>query len=255
MRAVATVATASALFTWSDPLHPAAIWGATAPLPVALFLGALFPLFGIRALRRSPDHQVLFLLYFLALIVFATVVYVGLLRHLGFAALLMIGLLWAQMEAGERLNAAARTWMALAALGGVWFAATALILPFSGAAALSEWATQTGSANKPWATTWGPLGVDYSSISGRPVFNLQKGCWTTYQRWSYGADKTVTDGDISAFAQATGGGFVLSPDRLKAVAGHRLAHIFTGAMSPETLYVYQVWSLGPARPKTLPTCP
>jgi hypothetical protein len=254
LRAAATLARASALFTWSDPLHPAAVWGAIPPLPIALVLGALFPLLGVRALSRNRDHQALFLLYFLALFVFGTVVYVAWLRHMGFAALLMIGLLWAQAEEGERLNAAAGAWMALAALGGVWFAATALVVPFSGAAALSEWATQTGSANKPWATTWGPIGVYYSSIAGRPIFNLQKGCWNTYQRWNYDTEKAVPDGEISAFAQATGGGYVVSPVRLAPVAGRRLERIFDGPMSQETLYVYQVWPEGPARPETLPAC-
>jgi hypothetical protein len=254
MRGVATLAKASALFTWSDPLHPAAVWGATAPLLVAVILGALFPVFGILALSPNRDHQALFLLYFLALFVFGTVVYVALLRHLGFAALLMIGLLWAQAEAGERLNAAARTWMALAALGGLWFAATALVVPFSGAAALSEWATQTGVANKPWATTWGPNGVYYSSIAGRPIFNLQKGCWNTYQRWNYDTEKAVSEADISAFAQATGGGYVVSPVRLDAVSGRRLERIFDGPMSQETLYVYQDWPVEQAPPKVLPVC-
>jgi hypothetical protein len=181
-------------------------------------------------------------------------VYVALLRHLGFAALLMIGLLWAQAEAGERLNVVARTWMALAALGGIWFAATALVLPFSAASALSDWTTRTGTVNKPWATTWGPVGVYYSSIGGRPTFNLQKGCWNTYQRWDYDTAKTVTNGDITAFAQATGGGYVLSPDQLKAVPGRRLERTFAGVMAGETVYVYRVWPIGPARPQVLPAC-
>jgi hypothetical protein len=255
LRALTTLVNASALITWSDPFHPAAVWGALPPVPAALVLGALFPLLSVWALRRNRGHQAVFLLFFLALFVFGTVVYVAWLRHMGFAALLMIGLLWAQAEAGERLNPAAWTWMGLAALGGVWFAATALVLPFSGAAALSEWATQTGSANKPWATTWGPVSVYYSSIAGRPIFNLQKGCWNTYQRWNYDTEKAVPDGDISAFAQATGGGYVVSPAVLAPLAGRRLERIFPGGMLQETLYVYRVWPVEPAPPKALATCP
>ena len=126
------------------------------PIPVAVGVGAIFPLVGVLALGRNRDHQGLFLLCFVALFVFGTLFYVGMLRHLGFAALLMIGLLWAQAEAGERLNGAARAWMALAALGGVWFAVTALVVPFSGGAALSDWARRTGSVNKPGAASLGP---------------------------------------------------------------------------------------------------
>jgi hypothetical protein len=255
LRAMGTLAKASTLLTWSDPLHPVAIWGAMTPTPVALVLGALFPLLGIRALSRNRDHQALFLLYFLALFAFGTVVYVAMLRHLGFAALFLVGLLWAQVEAGERLNAAAWTWMVLGTLGGVWFAVTALVVPFSGSAALSEWATQTGAADKPWATTWGPISVYYSGIAGRPIFNLEKGCWNTYLRWDQVSEKVVTNKDINTFAQATGGGYVLSPAPLRAAAGRQLEHSFDGPMLQEMLYVYRTWPVGPARAETLPTCP
>jgi hypothetical protein len=252
-RAVVTLAEASDLLTWSDPFRLTAVWEAVMPMPAALPLGALFPLVGILALRQNKSHIELFLLFFFTLFVFSATVYVAFLRHLGFVALLMIGLLWAQVEAGERLNAVARGWIALAALGGIWFAATALVVPFSGASALSEWATRTGTVNSPWATTLGPIGVYYSNIDGRPIFNLQKGCWNTYQRWNYTA-KTVTNGDITAFAQATGGGYVLSPEQLKALPGRQMERVFDGVMLGENIYVYRVWPIGPARPWALPTC-
>lgn len=254
VRGIVTLAKTSGLLTWSDPTHPVAVWGAVAPLAFALPLGALFPLVGVLALGRNRDHKILFLLCFMTIFAFGTLVYVALLRHLGFAALLMIGLLWAQVEAGERLNATARTWMALAAAGGVWFAVTALIIPFSGAAALSDWATRSGSVNMPWAATPGHAGVYYSTIAGRPTFNLQKGCWNTYQRWNYDPAKPVTDRDITAFAQATGGGYVVSGVQLGAAPGRRLEQVFSGEMSGETTYVYRVRPTGPVRLVALPDC-
>jgi len=252
-RGVVTLAEASDLLTWSDPFHLTAVWGAVMPMPAALPLGALFPLVGILALRQGKSHMELFLLFFFALFVFSAMVYVASLRHLGFTALLMIGLLWAQVEAGKHLNAVARAWMTLAALGGIWFAATALVLSFSGASALSEWATRTGTVNRPWATTMGPIGVYYSSIGGRPIFNLEKGCWNTYQRWNYTA-KTVTNGDITAFAQATGGGYVISPEQLSARPGRQMERVFDGVMLAEPIYVYHVWPVEQAPPKALPVC-
>ena len=254
VRALNSLAHASRLLLWSEPLRPAASWGTLVLTPAVCLVGALFPLVGCLALGRRRDHQALFSLCFLGLFVFGTVVYVGCLRHLGFAALLMLGLLWAQAEDGERLNAVARTWMAMAALAGVWFAVTALVLPFSGASALSEWATQTGRVNRPWAAAWGPMGLDFSGVTGRPTFNLQKGCWNTYQRWSYDTTKVVTNGDITAFAEATGGGYLVSPVQLKAAPGRQLERAFHGPMLAETIYVYHVWPLGPERPKPLPSC-
>lgn len=254
VRGMVTLAKTSGLLTWSDPTHPVAVWGAVTPLPFALTLGALFPLVGVLALGRNTDHKLLFLICFLTIFAFGTLVYVALLRHLGFAALLMIGLLWAQVEAGERLNATARAWMALAAIGGVWFAVTALFVPFSGAAALSTWAMRSGSVNMPWAASPGHAGVSYSAITGRPTFNLQKGCWNTYQRWNYDPAKPVTDKDITAFTQATGGGYLVGAVQLPAAPGRQLEQVFNGEMSGETTYVYRVRPTGSVRLVTLPNC-
>ncbi|HEY3696742.1 hypothetical protein [Phenylobacterium sp.] len=233
------------------PIDATPGWSTRTPALASITLGALPPLLGAVALRRNRLHVLLFLAFYAGLFAVSALVYTSFPRHFGLAAMLFIGLLWAQAEAGERLHPTAWAWLGIMAVGGAWFAASALVQPFSNARQLAAWIRSQGLEDQPWASMPGYHGLTLAAQLGRPSYNLQKGCRDTFQRWDYNPEAPMSDADLAArlgaFSQAVNGGYLLTDrPRLPVTDATKVAG-FAGGMFGQPLYVYRLAPGGPER--------
>jgi hypothetical protein len=243
-----------------------AVWLWSPPPPIDFALGILTPVLGVLALRRDWRLAATFLAFCLGLLFVSVAIYPIHVRHAGLIVVLLIGLLWIEKDrSGADPNIVARLWLAALAAGGIWIAGCSFFQPFSYARPLADWVRERKLADTPWAAFPGFLGSDLTGQFGRPTFNVQKGCWNTYQRWNYDYDDRPRGAALGQrledFAQAVGPAYLITDAPLDAGPNARtqLAATFSGAMFSGTdpnpqLRVYRI---DPARLilRTLPRCP
>jgi hypothetical protein len=227
-------------------------------LPLGVLIGLAALVYGGFALRQDRRFVLLYAGFALLLLTTATTVYMTSARHLGLLYILAVGFAWAKVEEGETLSWELRAWFATLAVAGLWTIAWQFTHPFSPAKPVATWARANGVLEKPW-TAWRPQnGLDFTSQTGRPTYNLLKGCWNTYQRWDYNPEVKVTEAElarrINGFATATGEAYMIASELPPGVRGQRLISVGKPKQVGSSLWVYYVPGLGSGSARELPRC-
>ena len=213
------------------------------PLPAAL-LGLVAGGLAIASTWRDRRASALVLLLFLAMTALSALVYTTYLRHVGVLVLLAIALEWMRVERWPKAVASPPFigWMAVSAACGLWAAGCALVIPFSYGQQEVDWIGAHGLRAAAWAAYPGYVGSDLSAATGRPTYNLQKGCLNSFIRWNTHAYDDVDD-DVLADRIARPGPFayVASDQDLGDIgAPLKLIGHFDRGMGDNDVYLYAV---------------
>ena len=226
--------------TWSM------FWGAMTPSPLGSFIAAAIPFAAMVILRKDLKLACLFMLLYVAMLFISTKFYLGYTRHFGVIYLCIVGLQWIHMERRKRMSQLFTLWMAIVAFSGIWTNMWISKVPFTPMKALGKAVLNHHLENKMWVAYPAWHSIDFSAYIGKPVYNLQKGCMDTWQRWNYHARDDLPVNEvmrrIKNYTMATGGEIYLisgnfRPDRYlgRDLHGSQIAY-FNGMMEGVSVY-------------------
>lgn len=209
--------------------------------------GLLTPIVGAAALIRSPRLCGLYLLFCASMLAIGILIYPIQARHAGLISILLIGLLWIEQDAsGVPPNISARILLTWLAVSGIWMAACSIVQPFSQSRALANWVREQKLANARWAAFPGIIGTEFSGQFERPSFSVERGCWTTYQRWNYNYDLrpqgSALRRRLEDFANSVGPSYLMTEEPLPMGPELNAKQLttFREAMSSQALFIYRL---------------
>ena len=203
-------------------------WNGTLPYPLWVIAGPGFLLFCWAQLKGRPLALALFGAVFGAVIAMAVLVYPIALRHFTIVPIVLILLLWREVEQGRPPHRAFAPWLAVLGACGLLQAAILLTRPFDRTGDVAHWIEINRLQHATWVSYPDPHAQGISALAGVDMLSLPAGCTQSFIHW----DHPVEFASQRAFAAALRGAIwrhgplMLSTDHdLDAVPGLRMQRL------------------------------